>query len=276
MHLTFAGAGAAFTVGTDNYHSNMVLTVTTTPDPTAQERPRREGQHRLLIDCGSDARYSLPRIGIPGPADLDAVYVSHLHADHVGGLEWLGLISRYGMPRHRIALYCAEEMLPMLWNGSLAGGLGIMEEGRATLSSYFDVHPVGPNGFVWSGIEFTMVPVPHVGHGDVLMQSFGLTFTVCGVRVYVTTDTKFDPDLLNKPYAQQADIIFHDCETGTASGVHSHYSNLCTLPLELRRKMWLYHYNPGPLPDACAQGFRGVVVRGQQFDFTKPETLIGG
>ena len=25
-----------------------------------------------------------------GYADIDAVYISHLHADHVGGLEWLG------------------------------------------------------------------------------------------------------------------------------------------------------------------------------------------
>ena len=58
--------------------------------------------------------------------------------------------------------------------------------------------------------------------------------------------------------------------------MHSHYKNLCTLPMELRRKIWLYHYNPGPLPDALAQGFRGVVVRGQRFDFQNPQTLLGG
>jgi hypothetical protein len=57
--------------------------------------------------------------------------------------------------------------------------------------------------------------------------------------------------------------------------VHSHYSDLCTLPAELRRKMWLYHYNPGPLPDVRAQGFRGLVQRGQCFDFTRPETFDG-
>ena len=30
--------------------------------------------------------------------------------------------------------------------------------------------------------------------------------------------------------------------------------------------MWLYHYSPGPLPDACAEGFLGFVRRGQSFD----------
>ncbi len=274
MHLTFAGAGAAFTVGTDNYHSNMVLTVTSPSD--AAPAGSRAGQRRMLIDCGSDARYSLPRIGIAGPADLDAVYISHLHADHVGGLEWLGLISRYGVPPARLTLFCSEKIMPILWHGSLIGGMGITEEGRASLSSYFEVSPISDNRFSWSGIDFTLIPVSHVGHGEVLMQSFGLLFTLCGVRVYLTTDAKFDGDLLNKPYAQQADIIFHDCETGPPSGVHSHYSDLCTLPAELRRKIWLYHYQPGPLPDARGQGFRGMVVRGQCFDFTRPETLLGG
>jgi len=29
--------------------------------------------------------------------------------------------------------------------------------------------------------------------------------------------------------------------------VHAHYDELLTLP---KKKMWLYHYGPGPLPDA--------------------------
>jgi ribonuclease BN (tRNA processing enzyme) len=271
MQLTFAGAGSAFTVGTDNYHSNMVLTVDD-PGP-AQDGAAPGGPRRLLIDCGSDARFSLPRIGVNGPADLDAVYVSHLHADHVGGLEWLALLGRYGVPTRRLKLFCPEDMVESLWSTSLAGGLAITEEGSARLSDYFDVQTVGPAGFTFCGVDFTLVPVPHVGVGEVLMRSYGLWFTAGGVRVYLTTDAKFDGELATRPYAQNADVIFHDCETGPPSGVHSHYSDLCTLPPELRRRMWLYHYNPGPLPEVTAQGFRGLVQRGQCFDFRRPETL---
>jgi hypothetical protein len=38
--------------------------------------------------------------------------------------------------------------------------------------------------------------------------------------------------------------------------------------------MWLYHYNPGHLPDARADGFRGFVKKGQVFDFANPATLV--
>jgi hypothetical protein len=43
---------------------------------------------------------------------------------------------------------------------------------------------------------------------------------------------------------------------------------LSALSAEIKRKMWLYHYQPGPLPDAEKDGFRGFVKRGQTFDFS--------
>ena len=51
------------------------------------------------------------------------------------------------------------------------------------------------------------------------------------------------------------------------------FSELITLDKEIRNKMWLYHYNPGPLPDARENGFRGFIQRGQAFDFTDESTL---
>jgi hypothetical protein len=71
-----------------------------------------------------------------------------------------------------------------------------------------------------------------------------------------------------------ADIIFHDCETASVkSGVHAHYTELLTLSETIRNKIWLYHYNPGALPDAKKDGFRGFVKKGQCFDFNDPTTL---
>src|SRR5438552_2225581 len=79
MKLVFLGSGAAFTVG-DNFHSNMLLD---------------DGHgHHLLIDCGTDARFSLHAIG-KSYQDITDVYVSHLHADHCGGLEWLALTTKF-------------------------------------------------------------------------------------------------------------------------------------------------------------------------------------
>ncbi len=75
MKLIFLGTGSAFTL--EYYHSNMLI-----------EAP--EG--RLLIDCGGDARRSMAAQSL-GALDITDIYISHLHADLIGGLEWLGLVS---------------------------------------------------------------------------------------------------------------------------------------------------------------------------------------
>jgi len=75
-------------------------------------------------------------------------------------------------------------------------------------------------------------------------------------------------------YLDQADIIFHDCETSPfKSTVHAHYEDLTTLPTAIKNKMWLYHYQRGTLPNARKDGFCGFVKRGQIFDFARLETL---
>ena len=74
MRLIFLGTGSAFTL--ENYQSNMLV--------EAQEG-------LLLIDCGGDARHSLARRGWTA-LDITDIYISHLHADHIGGLEWLGIV----------------------------------------------------------------------------------------------------------------------------------------------------------------------------------------
>ena len=48
----------------------------------------------LLIDCGSDARHSLAAAGYSFN-EIDNIFISHLHADHIGGLEWLGFSRLY-------------------------------------------------------------------------------------------------------------------------------------------------------------------------------------
>src|SRR5215813_8474415 len=72
MKLTFIGTGSAFTM--DNFQSNMLL---------------EDSGKRLLIDAGGDVRFALAKVGL-GAKDIDALYISHLHADHIGGIEWLG------------------------------------------------------------------------------------------------------------------------------------------------------------------------------------------
>ena len=62
--LIFLGSGSAFTVGANNFQSNILLVT--------------EQNHKLLIDCGTDIRLSLYAAGL-SYLDITDIYISHLH-----------------------------------------------------------------------------------------------------------------------------------------------------------------------------------------------------
>ncbi len=260
MKLTFLGSGSAFTTG-DNYQSNLLF---------------EAGGERLLIDCGSDVRHSLYEKNLTY-RDIAAVYISHLHSDHAGGLEWLGFSRHFDPETEPPALYLNEGLKNKLWTNVLQGGMGSLEGEIPDLHTYFKVHSVPANGFfLWNGVKFQLIQTIHVMDGYHYSPCFGLLFNVQGVNVFFSSDIQFAPKQFSMFY-EAADIIFHDTETTSkSSGVHPKYAELCSLPESVRGKMWLYHYNNGELPDAKGDGFRGFVSKGQTFDFADRGSLLPG
>jgi hypothetical protein len=51
---------------------------------------RGTGPYRLLIDAGADIRHSLKAINLSSN-DIDGIYISHPHNDHIGGIEYFAL-----------------------------------------------------------------------------------------------------------------------------------------------------------------------------------------
>jgi len=258
MKLTFLGSGSAFTVG-DNYHSNMLLTAA--------------NGKKLLIDCGSDVRHALYEQGF-SYLDIQDVYVSHLHADHIGGLEWLAFTTKFDTNCPKPRLHISKLLLDDLWNKSLKGGLSSISDEKISIDTYFDVNAIGEEGFfLWNGIQFELHQTVHIISGNELQPSFGLYFKFEDKIFFITTDAKFSPDSFVEFY-ENADLIFQDCETAQyKSGVHAHYTELITLPLFYKAKMWLYHYQPNFLPDSTADGFRGFVKKGQVFNLSDPKIM---
>lgn len=257
--ITFLGSGSAFYDQPDNYQSNILV---------------ERGNRKLLIDCGSDIRFALRDYGLT-MRDITDVYVSHAHADHIGGLEGLGFIQKFsGCPKP--TLYLSSLLAKDLWDKSLSGGMESIQGEIADLSTYFNVERIKPNGyFVWQSIKFDLVQTIHIMNGYMFVPSFGLMFTVPkhldetekDTRIFFTSDTQHAPNQIMDFY-NHADLIFHDCETMPyKSGVHAHYDDLCTLPEQVRSKMWLYHYNKLPTQIPTCQGFKGFVAKGQQFHF---------
>jgi ribonuclease BN (tRNA processing enzyme) len=259
MKLLFLGSGSAFTTGADNYHSNMLLI--------------NDRGDKLLLDCGSDIRFSLYDAGF-SYTDITDIYISHLHADHVGGMEYIGLTTLFNPRCDKPKLYVSKDVASELWDRSLSGGMRDIGGNIADLNTYFELVKVDYNGhFIWQNHKFNLVRVIHIHNGFNLMPSYGLFFEIEGVKVFLTTDTQLCL-AENGQYYEEADIIFHDCETSEyPSPVHVSYDKLAQLPTKIKRKMWLYGYQPGALPDAKKDGFLGFVKRGQVFNFSNSQAI---
>lgn len=62
----------------------------------------------ILIDCGEPAAATLTRLGLPWDS-IDAVFISHMHADHMGGLFQLIKAMQLNGRRKDLTLYVPEE-----------------------------------------------------------------------------------------------------------------------------------------------------------------------
>ena len=269
MKIRFLGVGSAFTLPADgdwdlnncDWQSNILVTSDT-------------GKN-LLIDCGSDIRFALFQLKIKPPQYtefLDSIYISHLHADHIGGMEPAAFCTYFTGKPKRLKLFCNRKLMGEMWRYGLKAGLESIQGKVVTLTEYFDCNPIEKDGhFDWEGIKFTPVQTVHVMAGYTIKYSYGLLIRKENdlnevKNIFITTDTQFCPSQILDFY-KAADIIYQDCETAPfKSGVHAHYEDLKTLKPEIKAKMWLYHYQPNPKQDAKADGFAGFVKKQQEFE----------
>lgn len=257
MKLQFLGVGGAF-APISKGNSNMMLF----DDP-----------HKIMmIDFGATAPYIFRDELGKNFHDIDAIWISHLHSDHIGGLEHLAF-SRYFIPKKddkgnvvKIKLFMVPELMRELWETCLKGGLESVEGKVMNLTDYFECHPVEVNyHFIWEGKIFQPVQTIHIMSGYQFKNSYGLLIGTIR-KTFVTTDTQFAPEQLRYFYSQ-ASQIFHDCETleGFRSHVHAHYDDLKTLERDTRKKMWLYHYGD-KRPTVLEDGFLGFVNKHDFFE----------
>jgi ribonuclease BN (tRNA processing enzyme) len=79
LTVTFAGSGDAF--GSGGRHQACI-------------HLKPEGGSPVLLDCGATSLTALKRLGLD-PAEIAAVFISHLHGDHFAGLPFLILDAQF-------------------------------------------------------------------------------------------------------------------------------------------------------------------------------------
>jgi len=247
--LLFLGSGGAFALPQNgNYQSNLVLTA-----PSGK---------KMLIDCGTQCTQALHDQHLT-VGDIDAIYCSHNHPDHSGGLAEVAYRARFlhdTTPElfgdHNVIADLHESLYTQLTHVK-----GCRLDG---LRDWFRIRSVTCQTFWWEDIYFRLIEVPHIDSGDgVGMPSFGLYFETENSRIYFTSDSQFLPTQEVLDLYQRATIIFQECETGVKSGVHTNITELMSLPDAIKKKMWLYHYADGPKP--IPAGFAGYVQKGEVF-----------
>ncbi|WP_284239200.1 MBL fold metallo-hydrolase [Paenibacillus glycanilyticus] len=189
---------------------------------------------KLLVDCGITLPRSLHDAGYSFD-DLDAVLISHMHGDHVGGLEEYAfqMMFRYGK---KPVLFIADTLVEPLWEQTLRGGL--TQDPLNSLADFFDVRPI-QEGEIYElhpGLNVKLIRTEHIEGKLSYSFLFNNTF-------FYSADMKFNGALLHSLIAEGVTTIFHDCQLITPGVVHACLDELLTLPEEIQEKIWLMHYN---------------------------------
>jgi ribonuclease BN (tRNA processing enzyme) len=305
MLVKMLGVNSAFAVGKYNdeglydpkWQSNFLLEFNNaTLKDSKGNVIRGKDKFRFLLDVGGDARHSLQQFNL-GVNDLDVIYVSHPHNDHIGGMECVFLstffnpyynpqktlelsevkydiftyLNRYQeLPEHSKPIIMAQgEVLDATWSACEPGGDTLQGVRHVSLETYFHVIHMDKQDFTITekvdGVDkewlFYTVESTHVIGGTKHMPSFGLFFREkhSNFKLYFPTDTMYmmPPTMLS--FYKDANIIYQDTETGFRSGVHSHIDDIRKSDPEIKKKLYLYHYNETPEVDEGE--FAGVLKR---------------
>ena len=218
----------------------------------------RNGVPLLLIDCGPETltRYQ----AVYGQAPR-AIYITHTHMDHVGGLERLFYRAYFDAAlKGKIHLFTHAALLPYL-QSRVADYPEVVAERGANFWDAFRLMPCS-RGFWHAGLWFDVFATRH--HAP--QTSFGVALR--GAFAW-TGDTRPIPEMLAQ-YAPAPTLIAHDCALlGNPS--HTGVDDLDReYTQEQRARLLLYHY--GSANDVAALGARGyrVAQRDERVDLPPP------
>jgi len=198
------------------------------------------GGYQLMIDFGQTASLALYQMGVQ-LNQINGVLITHLHADHIGGLEELAFQAMYrsGHRKGKIQLFIGEQLVEPLWEHSLKAGLLNEKEGYTSLDSYFDVQIMqeGVPFRICEELTIELIRTEHIPG----KTSYSL---LLNEHIFYSADLIFDRSLLEHiVYTRHVDVILHDCQFVGKGIVHATLDELMTLPDDIQSLIYLMHYD---------------------------------
>jgi ribonuclease BN (tRNA processing enzyme) len=197
LTVTFAGSGDAFGSG-GRYQACIHL------------RPDNDGP--VLLDCGATSLSALKRLGLD-PGEVAAVFVSHLHGDHFGGLPFLILDGQFSRRTRPLTVAGPPGIARRL-----ADAMECMFPGSSTTPRRFDVSTTelapGHTSTV-SGVTVSAWKGDHPSGAPALLLRLGLagkTLAYTGDTAWTDTliDVAADADLLiAEAYYRDKNVPYH-------------------------------------------------------------------
>ncbi len=288
LTMTFLGVGNAF--AKRNFHSN-VLFEAWSRGPGRQPEP----DDVLLVDFGAYAPLALHQLkDRPGfeylgrgnhcyYPKLRRVFITHQHADHIGGLEELAFMNTFVFTDpdtgrgFKPQIISSINILMNLWDQSLKGGLSTIQGRYALLQDFFFIMALRPGEpgrerfTIHRRYQFRTFPTDHVQiERKYDWPSYGLHVTDLQTQetAFFSGDTKYDFDVY-RSMMEPAGICFHDAQLiAHPSPVHALIDELRMMPAAIKRKTWLYHYGDNwddPAYDYVAHEFAGFARQQERY-----------
>ena len=243
-----------------------------------------KGKTHVMVDFGMTGPAALWETARLSPVDIDTILPTHSHADHVGGIECLGLMNRYVgqrfMNKPKTKMIVTSEYQRILWDQSLRGGMEWNEDlethGKGRKLSFTDFFqvirpewkasmPRETFEIDYEGIHIELFRTNHIPEQSSKWEdafvSFGL---MIDNRVFVSMDTQYDEELI-RHYSPKSEVMFQDVQFFSGA-VHAPMDDLKKFSSEIKQKMYLMHYADN-WKEQNANDFAGWAEEGVRYIF---------